>query len=38
MLRDGEFEHKEIEVEVAQSGGGMPIGQIDMPGMPPGCR
>jgi ATP-dependent HslUV protease ATP-binding subunit HslU len=35
MLRGGEFEQKEIEVEVAQSGG-MPIGQLDIPGMPPG--
>jgi len=35
MLRNGEFEQKEIEVEVVQSGG-MPIGQIDIPGMPPG--
>ena len=31
----GEFETKEIEIEVAQSGG-MPIGQFDIPGMPPG--
>src|ERR1041385_7891509 len=35
MLRNGEFEQKEIEIEVAQSGG-MPIGQLDIPGMPPG--
>ena len=35
MLRDGEFEQKEIEVEVAQSSG-TPIGQFDIPGMPPG--
>ncbi len=35
MLRNGEFEQKEIEVEVAQSGG-TPIGQLDIPGMPPG--
>jgi ATP-dependent HslUV protease ATP-binding subunit HslU len=35
MLRNGEFEQKEIEVEVAQSGGS-PIGQLDIPGMPPG--
>ncbi len=34
-LRDGEFEHNEIEVEVADAGGS-PIGQFDMPGMPPG--
>ena len=35
MLRNGEFEQKEIEVAVSDSGG-MPIGQFDMPGMPPG--
>jgi ATP-dependent HslUV protease ATP-binding subunit HslU len=35
MLRSGEFEQKEIEVEVAQAAG-MPIGQLDIPGMPPG--
>jgi ATP-dependent HslUV protease ATP-binding subunit HslU len=35
MLRNGEFEQKEIEVEVAQSSG-TPIGQLDIPGMPPG--
>jgi ATP-dependent HslUV protease ATP-binding subunit HslU len=35
MLRNGEFEQKEIEVEVTQSGGS-PIGQFDIPGMPPG--
>ena len=34
MLRDGEFEDKEIEVAVAESGPN-PIGQIDLPGMPP---
>ena len=36
MLRNGEFEGKEIEVSVADQGGGLPIGQFDMPGMPPG--
>jgi ATP-dependent HslUV protease ATP-binding subunit HslU len=35
MLRNGEFEQKELEIEVAQSAG-MPIGQLDIPGMPPG--
>ena len=35
MLRGGEFEQKEIEVDVAQSAG-MPVGQLDIPGMPPG--
>jgi ATP-dependent HslUV protease ATP-binding subunit HslU len=35
MLRNGEFEQKEIEIDVAQSSGGA-IGQLDIPGMPPG--
>jgi ATP-dependent HslUV protease ATP-binding subunit HslU len=35
MLRNGEFEQKEIEVSVSDAGGN-PIGQLDMPGMPPG--
>jgi ATP-dependent HslUV protease ATP-binding subunit HslU len=35
MLRNGEFEQKEIEIDLAQSAG-MPIGQFDIPGMPPG--
>ncbi len=35
MLRNGEFDQKEIEIEVAQAAG-MPIGQLDIPGMPPG--
>ncbi len=35
MLRDGELEEKEVEVQVAD-GGGSPIGQMDIPGMPPG--
>ena len=34
MLRNGELEDKEVEVQVAE--GGMPIGQLDIPGMPPG--
>ena len=34
-LRDGEFEKNEIEVEVNDAGGS-PIGQFDVPGMPPG--
>jgi ATP-dependent HslUV protease ATP-binding subunit HslU len=34
MLRNGEFAQREIEIEVAQSGS--PIGQLDIPGMPPG--
>jgi ATP-dependent HslUV protease ATP-binding subunit HslU len=34
-LRDGEFEHNEIEIEIADAVSS-PIGQFDMPGMPPG--
>ena len=34
MLANGDFEGKEIEVSVADAG--MPIGAIDLPGMPPG--
>jgi ATP-dependent HslUV protease ATP-binding subunit HslU len=35
MLRAGELEDKEIDVAVSE-GQGMPIGMMDMPGMPPG--
>jgi ATP-dependent HslUV protease ATP-binding subunit HslU len=35
MLRAGEFETKEIEIAVADTGPN-PIGQLDIPGMPPG--
>jgi ATP-dependent HslUV protease ATP-binding subunit HslU len=35
MLRNGEFEQKEIEISVSEPQG-MPIGQLDIPGMPPG--
>jgi ATP-dependent HslUV protease ATP-binding subunit HslU len=35
MLREGQFEDKEIEVSVAEAPAN-PIGQIDLPGMPPG--
>jgi ATP-dependent HslUV protease ATP-binding subunit HslU len=35
MLRDGEIEDKEVEVNVADSGSS-PVGQMDIPGMPPG--
>ena len=35
MLRAGEFEQKEIEIAVSEPAGN-PIGQIDLPGMPPG--
>ncbi|WP_158747026.1 ATP-dependent protease ATPase subunit HslU [Acidisphaera sp. L21] len=34
MLRDGELEDKDVEVQVADSGS--PVGQMDIPGMPPG--
>jgi len=34
MLREGQLETREIEVQVAETGGGMPIGMIDMPGQP----
>ncbi len=35
MLRNGELEEREIEIAVEASAG-VPIGQIDLPGMPPG--
>ena len=35
MLRQGELEEKEVEVAVADTAS-TPIGQMDMPGMPPG--
>jgi len=35
MLRSGDLEDKEIEIAVADSGGS-PMGQLDIPGMPPG--
>ncbi len=35
MLRDGQFEDKEIEIALAEAAPN-PIGQFDMPGMPPG--
>ena len=35
MLRSGELEQKEIEVSVVETAGN-PVGQIDLPGMPPG--
>jgi ATP-dependent HslUV protease ATP-binding subunit HslU len=34
MLRNGELEQKEVEVAVAEAAGS-PIGQFDIPGMPP---
>ena len=36
MLRNGEFEQKEIEVAITEPPSGLPIGQLDIPGMPPG--
>jgi ATP-dependent HslUV protease ATP-binding subunit HslU len=35
MLRNGEFDGKEVEVALSEPSG-MPIGQFDIPGMPPG--
>jgi ATP-dependent HslUV protease ATP-binding subunit HslU len=35
MLRAGDFEDKEIDISVSEPSG-IPIGQIDIPGMPPG--
>ncbi|MDD2876222.1 MAG: ATP-dependent protease ATPase subunit HslU [Acidiphilium sp.] len=35
MLRDGELEDKEIDIEVSENPANA-IGQLDMPGMPPG--
>ena len=35
MLRDGELEHKEVEVAIADSQSS-PLGQMDIPGMPGG--
>ena len=32
MLREGQLETREVEVQVADAGGGMPIGMIDLPG------
>jgi len=36
MLREGQLEQKEVEVQVSEQGGGTPIGMMDVPGMPPG--
>ncbi|MBS0560779.1 MAG: ATP-dependent protease ATPase subunit HslU [Proteobacteria bacterium] len=35
MLRNGEFDGKEVEVALSEPAG-MPIGQLDLPGVPPG--
>ncbi len=32
MLREGQLEAREVEVQVTDAGGGMPIGMMDMPG------
>ena len=32
MLREGAIETREVEVQIADAGGGMPIGMIDLPG------
>jgi len=32
MLREGQLESREVEVQVADAGGGMPLGMIDLPG------
>ncbi len=32
LLRDGQLETREVEVQVADAGGGMPIGMMDLPG------
>ncbi len=36
MLRNGDFEEKEIDISVTDAPGSSPIGQLDIPGMPPG--
>jgi ATP-dependent HslUV protease ATP-binding subunit HslU len=36
MLRHGEFENKEIDIAISEPPSGTPIGQLDIPGMPPG--
>ncbi len=32
MLREGQLESREVEVQVADAGGGMPLGMMDLPG------
>ncbi len=32
MLREGQLESREVEVQLADAGGGLPIGMIDLPG------
>lgn len=36
MLREGQLEDKEVEVQVSEQSSGTPIGMMDMPGMQPG--
>jgi len=36
LLREGKLEDKEIEIQVADGAGGLPIGMIDLPGLPGG--
>jgi ATP-dependent HslUV protease ATP-binding subunit HslU len=36
LLRDGQLETREIEVELSDASGGVPLGMLDMPGVPPG--
>jgi ATP-dependent HslUV protease ATP-binding subunit HslU len=38
MLRAGELESREVEVQLAEPAGGMPIGMMEIPGMPPGAQ
>ncbi len=35
MLREGQLEAREVEVQLADASGGMPLGMMDMPGQPP---
>jgi ATP-dependent HslUV protease ATP-binding subunit HslU len=35
LLREARLEDKEVEVQVAEAPAGLPIGQMDIPGMPP---
>ena len=35
MLREGQLEAREVEVQLADATGGMPIGMMDLPGQPP---
>ncbi len=35
MLREGQLEARDVEVQVADTSGGMPIGMMDLPGQPP---